>query len=138
MVRCSARSPELTQANSLLRGLDPVLAHGNAGRDELAVALDLRAGKDGLAGLEVCARAGHEGDDLRVLVHQNLLLAVLVLEGELVTAARLGVGADVGVGHEGVRRRIPGAMHLRYSVSECLTFLRYQPAAGSLDRRPDD
>src|SRR3954469_6691745 len=112
-VRCSAGSPEPTQEKPLLRRLNAVLADRDARRDELAVAFDARAAEDRFTGLEVGARAGHEGDDLGVLVDQDLLLAILVLEGELVAAARLSIGCDVGVGHEGVGRRIPGAMHLR-------------------------
>src|SRR5215212_8298292 len=95
-VRCSAGLPGAMQGNSLLRGLDPVLAHGHARRDELAIAFHPRAAEDRLARLEIGARARHEGHDLRVLGDEDLLLAVLVLERELVATARLRIRRYVG------------------------------------------
>src|SRR5436309_13482001 len=97
---------------SLLRRLDAIFAHRHARRHELAVAFDARAAEDCLAGLEIGARPWHEGHDLGLRRHQNFLLAVLVLERDLVAAAHLCGARDVGVGHQRVRSRVPGTMRL--------------------------
>src|SRR6188474_291341 len=70
----------------LLRRLDAILAHGDALCQQL-VAVDAGTGEDRFALLQVGARAGNEVVVLGVGVHQDLLLAVLVLQGELVAFA---------------------------------------------------
>src|SRR5260221_9303033 len=84
---------------SLLRRLDAIFADRHARRHELAVALDTRPAEDGLARLEVGARSRHEGHHLGLGGHHDLLLAVLVLQRDLVAAACLRDAGDIGVGH---------------------------------------
>src|SRR2546421_1157736 len=104
----------ITSSASLLRWLDAIFAHRDARRDELAIGFDARAAEDGLARLEVGAGTRHEGHHLGFRGHHDLLLAVLVLERDLVAAARLSDAGDVGVGHHRIRSRIPRAVHLRH------------------------
>src|SRR5256885_11913060 len=90
--RSCADAPSATNARrrvSLLRRLDAIFAHRNALCQEL-VAFHAGAGEDRLARLQVGARAGHEVVVLGFGVHQDLLLAVLVLERELAAVAHLG------------------------------------------------
>src|SRR6185503_16462318 len=120
--------------NALLRRLDAIFAHRDARRDQLAVVVHARAGEDGFAGLEVGAGAVLESEVLRLRRHQDLLLAVLVLERELVAAAHLRAAFDVGVGHHRVGDRIPRAVHLRHLRPERVHALRHQATIGVLGR----
>src|SRR5258706_1144902 len=88
---------------SLLRRLDAIFADRHTRRYELAVALDTRPAEDGLARLEVGAGSRHEGHHLCLGGHHDLLLAVLVLQRDLVAAACLRDAGDVGVGHHRIR-----------------------------------
>src|SRR3954469_10428661 len=90
---CSARSPARAR---LLRRVDAVLAHHDARRDELAVVAHARAGEDVLARLEVFPTAVVESVVLGFRRGQDLLLAVLVLHGELGAAADLCHAGDGG------------------------------------------
>src|SRR5687768_4343918 len=105
--RCSAASPARMPARKLLRRLDAVLAHRHPLRRELAVGAGARAAEDGLARLQVRAAARDEAEILGLRRHQDLLLAVLVLQRELVAAAHLRGAGHIGVGHQRVGNRIP-------------------------------
>src|SRR6185295_7228117 len=120
--------------NALLRRLDAIFAHHHARRDQLAVVVHARAGEDRFAGLEVGAGAVGEGVVLGLRRHQDLLLAILVLERELVAAAHLRAAFDVGIGHHRIRDRIPRAVHLGHLRPERMHALRHQAAIGILDR----
>src|SRR6185503_15097878 len=89
--------------NALLRRLDAIFAHRNARRDQLAVVVHARTGEDRFAGLEIGAAAVLERVVLGLGRHQDFLLAVLVLERELVAAGDLRAALDVGIGHHRVR-----------------------------------
>src|SRR3954471_6683158 len=103
--RCSAASRGKRRQGggaglkSSVLGLDAALAHLDAVRDQLAVALDARVGPDRLAFLEGRAVAGVEADDRRAAGHRDLLLAVLVLQRDLVAAGGCHRGLQVGVRH---------------------------------------
>src|SRR5438045_6170131 len=98
--RSSAASRARRPDASLLRRLDAVLADRDALGHELAVAFDPCAAEDGLAGLEIGSRAGDERHHFSLRRDQDLLLTVLVLERDLVAAARLRGTRDIGVGHQ--------------------------------------
>src|SRR5687767_2398610 len=110
-----ARVAVTTTSNKrkLLRRLDAIFAHRDALRDELAVLL-ARAGEDGLAGLEIGARARREGVVLGLRRDQDLLLAVFVLERELRAGADLRGALERRVRHHRIGNRIPRRMHLRH------------------------
>src|SRR5258706_9072692 len=123
---------------SLLRRLDAIFADRHARRHELAVALDTRPAEDGLARLEVGAGSRHEGHHLCLGGHHDLLLAVLVLQRDLVCRLLLEKKKDVGVGHHRIRGRIPCPVHLGHLRSNGMDFLGHHAAVGSLHRRDAD
>src|SRR5687768_2208579 len=122
-----------TIAKTLLRRIDAILAHRDALRDELA-ALVARAGEDRRAGLEVGAAAGRESEELGLARDQDLLLAVLVLERELVAAAHLRGAFDVGVGHHRIGDRVPCAVHLGDLRPELVHAPGHEASIRALDR----
>src|SRR5687768_12995862 len=73
---------------TLVRRLDAILAHVEALDHDLAAFL-ARVGPDPFAGLQVGARAWIEGDDRRARRDEDLLRSALVVERDLVAAARL-------------------------------------------------
>src|SRR5688572_20916101 len=105
-----AAVPRTSNASSsaLVRRLDAIFAYVKALDHDPAVGFLARVGPDGFARLEVGARAGHEGDDRRARRHQHGLRAALVVERDLVAAARLRQAVEVGVGHGRVRLQVPG------------------------------
>src|SRR5687767_2575201 len=95
---------------TLVRRLDAIFADVEALGDDLAVGFLPRVGPDPFAALEVGARAGVEGDDRRARRHQNLLCPALVVERDLVAAARLRDAVQVRVGHGRFRLQVPREM----------------------------
>src|SRR5207302_77935 len=142
----------------LLRWIDAIFAHRHAPGHELAVVAHACAAEDRRTGLQVGAAAGREVVVLGFRRHQDLLLAVLVLERELLAAARLREGGGRGEGKQDkgeafhswvlrevcepvvntlILRRIPCSIHSSPSGrSRCGASRRCRPGSASAAARP--
>src|SRR5687768_16789762 len=122
---------------TLVRRLDAIFAHVEALGDDLAVGFLARVGPDPFAALEVGARAGIEGDDRCARRHENFLRSALVVEGDLVAAARLRDAVQVRVGHGRFRLQVPRKM-AGFSLRRDGMHLERGHLAGLLDRGDAD